>query len=51
MKKYNHEDPERIRTRFYLMKPNSHYLNDCCSNESEFVEILKQIRKKQNLEH
>ncbi len=47
MEKYNHENPDRIRIRFYLMKPNSHYLNDCCSNEPEFVELLKELKKKQ----
>ena len=44
--RYIGEKPEVINKRYFLIKPDSHYLHDCSSNESGIINHLKKLRKR-----
>ena len=41
------ENPERIGTREYILTPGYHYLEDCKSNRTAMVDLLKEIQRKE----
>ena len=41
------ENPERIGTREYILTSGYHYLEDCKSNRTAMVDLLKEIQRKE----